>query len=91
MLRMTVQWAEYGTIKWEQWWVSQHGPNLGRKATPEEHVSFANFDLSHVGLPKLVPAADGSYLLPLVPGDKQDLATEILRKHGFVVTKSESF
>lgn len=89
MLRITVQWVEYGAIQWEDWWVSRHGQNLGRTATPEEHVGFANFDLSHVGLPKLAPTADGQYLLPLVPDNKEATAVEILRKHGFAVTKSE--
>lgn len=91
MLRMTARWAEYGSINWEDWWVSKHGENLGRRATPEEHVGFANFDLSHVGLPKLVLRADGSYLLPLVPDEKQSLAIEILHKHGFEVTNTEPF
>jgi hypothetical protein len=91
MLRMTVQWTQCGEIRWEPWWVQQHGTNLGRQASPEEHVGFANFDLSHVGLPKLVPASDGRYLLPLVPDDKKDLAIEILTGHGFTVTKTERF
>lgn len=90
MLRMTVQWAEYGNVRWQEWWVSQHGRNLPRQATPEEHVGFANFDLSHNGLPKLIQARVGTYVLPLVPDDRADLATRILREHGFAVIETET-
>jgi hypothetical protein len=89
MLRIVTRWAQYGTIEWEEWWTTKHGQQLGRVATPQEHVGFANFDLSYIGLPTLVPGNHGEFVLPLVPDDRKDAAIETLERHGFQVVRVE--
>ena len=74
-------------IRWEDWWVRRFGKNRTRIPTYDEYLGFVDYDLGINNLPRLI-RRNGKIIIPEVPLDREDLAGEIARDHGFLVSRS---
>ena len=74
-------------IRWEDWWVRRHGKTRTRIPTYDEYLGFVDYDLGINNLPRLI-RRNGKIIIPGVPLDREALAAEIARDHGFVVSRS---
>ncbi|GAB4078606.1 hypothetical protein [Nostocoides australiense] len=73
-----------GNKNWEEWWLREYGSSIPREGSYEEHLSFANFDLTNSNLPKLEKTDELGVATITVPsGADLSRLVEILRYHGF--------
>jgi hypothetical protein len=82
-----VVWARQGSVRWEEWWLEDHGPSRSHIPGLDEHLSFVNFDLTHNGLNPVTKAATGELQIDITEGHQVisalALARDILQDHGF--------
>lgn len=79
-----------GTIQWEEWWVRRHGENLGRTPTEDDQISFANFDLTNNGYPR-VSRIDDRLVVSAARQEHLSGIEEVLSYHGFSVERVSAF
>lgn len=78
-----ILWKRPGTTRWGEGWVQEHGQRKTHEPGAEEHVSFANHDLSQNGLPQIEIAA-GEMTVEISEGHRQAMdVLEVIRYHGF--------
>ena len=78
--------ATSGTIQWEDWWVRRHGQNLKKIPTEEDQVSFANFDLTNNGYPR-ISRIRGELVVVGAREDSREGIEEVLAYHGFSIVR----
>ena len=86
---LIIDWTgdDQSGIRWEEWWVRRHGRNRTRIPTYDEYLGFVDYDLGINNLPRMI-RRNGRIIIPRVPLDRERMAAEIARDHGFRVSRS---
>jgi len=85
---LRLSWIKYGNIRWEEWYVRQHGRNLKKLAGLSEHVSFANYDLKRNNYPSIIFDEDRLEISDISESDIPNVR-QILENHGFQIDPSD--
>lgn len=81
-----IRWEHDGAIKWQPWWVARHGHTRERIPGEDDHIGFANFDLSNNGCPR-ISRVGGSLVVQGAREESLDLIRQVMEYHGFVITR----
>jgi hypothetical protein len=84
---LIIEWRTEGQIRWEDWWVRQHGHTRRDAPTFDDYLSFIDFDLSNNGLPRLTRLGE-DIVIPRVPSQRIDVARQVVEYHGFRVART---
>lgn len=82
MKTLAVQWVRDGSLQWEGWWLKRYGHQRTRVPGEADHISFANFDLRHNGLPTLREDNEGRLFIDVTPVTEANVL-HLLQYHGF--------
>jgi hypothetical protein len=77
-------WTRQGNIKWENWWVEQHGHTRTKIPGREDHISFANVDLKHNRCPTIVLQGE-CLIIQNIPERRLPVVKQIIEYHGFEI------